>query len=181
MSQASELFEKLCSCPKGNDGWQEFENVCIEILSYLFVPPLIGPRIQPRTYSGIYRRDAVFPIRENSIEQSSSWRQLYRELHARLVLFEFKNYGSKQIGSKEVDQTLNYMTEPMGNLAILVCNKRPSQQAHIRRNTIYSDYKKVILLFEKEHLNEMILIRERGDDPADFILGEVEEFYLQHE
>lgn len=165
----------------GFDGWHEFENVCIEILNYLFVPPLVGPKIQPRTYSGVSRRDAVFPIREQTIEQSYSWKQLYKELNARLVLFEFKNYGSTEIGPEEVNQTLNYMTKPMGNLSILVCNKKPTEQAHIRRNTIYSNDKKVILFLEKKHLKEMCFIKERGDDPADLIVDEVEIFYLQHE
>jgi hypothetical protein len=181
VSQTKELIERLGSCPTGFDGWHEFENVCIDILSHLFVPPLIGPRIQPRTYSGVSRRDAVFPIREQSIEQSYSWKQLSKDLNARLLLFEFKNYDSTEIGPEEVNQTLCYMTNPMGLLSILVCSKKPNDQAHKRRNTIYSDNKKVILFLEKKHLKEMLYIKERGDDPADLIVDELETFFLQHE
>lgn len=181
MSQTKELIERLFSCPKGFDGWHEFENVCIEILSYLFVPPLGGPKIQPRTHSGVARRDAIFPIRVQSTEQSCGWRQLSSDLNARLLLFEFKNYSSTEIGPEEVNQTFNYMTEPMGNLSILVCNKKPNEQACIRRNTIYSQNKKVILFLEKDHLKEMLFIKERGEDPADLIVDEVETFFLQHE
>ena len=73
----------------------QFENVCIEILSYLFVPPLIGPKIQPRTYSGVSRRDAVFPIREHSTEKSYSWKQLSRELKGVSPTFPTKHTLSK--------------------------------------------------------------------------------------
>jgi hypothetical protein len=181
VSQINGLIEKLNSCPTGSNGWHEFENICIEILSYLFVPPLIGPKIQPRTHSGVSRRDAVFPIREHSIEQSYSWKQLSRELNARLLLFEFKNYDSTEIGPEEVNQISCYMTNPMGNLSILVSSKQPNNQAHIRRNAIYSNDKKVILFLEKKDLKEMLFIKERGDDPADLIIDKVESFYLQHE
>jgi hypothetical protein len=181
VSQINELIEKLDSCPMGSNGWHEFENVCIEILNYLFVPPLIGPKIQPRTYSGVSRRDAVFPIREYSTEKSYSWKQLSRELKARMLLFEFKNYDSTEIGSEEVNQISCYMRKPMGNLSILVCSKKPNSQAHIRRNSIYSEESKVILFLEKNDLKEMLFIKEREEDPADLLVDKVESFYLQHE
>jgi hypothetical protein len=98
-----------------------------------------------------------------------------------MVLFEFKNYGTTDIGNEEVIQTNNYLTEPMGKLAIMICSKLPGNGAHIQRNTIYSRDKKVILFMTKEHLKEMLFIKERGEDPCDLIVDLVERFYLQHE
>ena len=86
--------------------------VCVDTLRFLFVPPLREPHLQPRSYSGIDRRDAVFPNR--NIELGNNWSHLYRELDARLVLFEFKNYDATEIGKEEVNQTLNYLSKPMG-------------------------------------------------------------------
>jgi hypothetical protein len=51
----------------------------------------------------------------------------------------------------------------------------------IKRNTIYSQEKKVILFLTKSHLKEMLLIKERGEDPSDLIIHLIEAFYLQHE
>lgn len=179
MSEVSDLIDKLMSCPAGQAGWKIFEDVCIEILRYLFVPPLTEPKIQPRTFSGINRRDAVFPNR--NFDVSNNWAHLLRELNARLVLFEFKNYDVIEIGKDEVNQTRNYMTEPMGRLAIMLCNKLPNKAAHIQRNSIFSSEKKVILFLTKDELKEMLFIKERGEDPADLIVDLVEWFYLQHE
>jgi len=179
MSKASELIDKLFSCPAGAAGWKTFEDVCIEVLCYLFSPPLAEPKIQPRTFSGISRRDAVFPNR--NFDVANDWGLLLRELNARMVLFEFKNYDTTEIGKEEVDQTRNYMTAPMGRLAIMVCNKLPNEAAHIRRNTIFSTESKVILFLTKDHLKEMLFIKERGEDPANLIVDLVEWFYLQHE
>jgi hypothetical protein len=69
----------------------------------------------------------------------------------------------------------------MGRLAIIISNKQPEHQAFIKRNTIFSEEKKVILFLTKEKLEEMLYIKERGEDPADLIMDEIEWFYLQHE
>lgn len=177
--RAKKLIKRLYSCPKGQKGWKKFEDICIEILCYLFVPPLSKPKIQQRTYSGIDIRDAVFPNR--NFNSSNIWGQLLRELDARLILFDFKNYDKKEIGKEEVNQINNYLTKPMGRLAIICCSKLPSKEAYRRRNTIFSSEKKVILFLTPDNLKEMIFRKERGEDPADLIMDMIEEFYLQHE
>jgi hypothetical protein len=179
MNDAQGIRKRLEDCPAGRDGWQQFEDHCIDALRFLFVPPLTEPIIQPRTYSGIDRRDAVFPNR--NMDEANNWGHLFRELGARMVLFEFKNYDAEEIGKEETNQTRNYLTPPMGKLAIMCCNREPNHAAHIKRNTIFSEDGKVILFLTKEQLIEMLFIKERGEDPSDLIMDLVERFYLQHE
>ena len=179
MADVPSLVKKLRACKAGKDHWKEFEDVCIEVLTFLFVPPLQQPIIQPRTYSEIDRRDAVFPNREDT--GTSSWAKLYRELSARMVLFEFKNYDRMEIGKEEIIQTHSYLTEPMGRLAIVCSNKLPNEAAHIKRNTIFSHDKTVILFLTTSKLEEMLYIKDRGEEPCDLLIDEVERFYLQHE
>jgi hypothetical protein len=184
MSQVNELIEKLDGCPLGAGGWFTFEEACTEILTYLFVPPLQIPQRQAKTLSGINRRDAIYPNRNiiaNGTPNSKNWHHLFQELEARLILFEFKNYDATEIGPEEVNCALNYLTNPMGRLAILVCSKEPNGQAKIRRNTIYTNDKKVILFITKGNLKEMLLMKERGEDPSDLIIDLIELFYIQHE
>ncbi|MFY1672697.1 hypothetical protein ACN27G_22485 [Plantactinospora sp. WMMB334] len=165
--------------PVGGSAWREFEDVCVEILKFLFVPPLSEPKIQPRTYSGTERRDAVFPNRNH--RRHDNWGILLSELGARLILFEFKNYDRTEIGKDEIIQTSSYLTQPMGRLAAIVGSKKPNPGAHTERNQIFSSSKNVILFLTKEHLVEMLYMKERGEDPSDLIMDEVELFYLQHE
>lgn len=178
-AKIKDLIKKLNSCPTGKDSWSEFENVCTDVLKYVFVPPLSIPKIQPRTYSEIDRRDAVFPNR--NFQNTCIWGQLFNELKARMILVEFKNYNKTEVGKDEVNQTRNYLTEPMGKLAIMVCSKIPNKAAHIKRNSIFSAEGKIILFITKKELEEMIYIKERGEDPADLIMDLIECFYLQHE
>lgn len=179
MSYTNDLITRLKTCPIGKSGWSDFECICIEILNYLFVPPLAEPKIQPRTYSGIDRRDAVYPNR--NFDSNTIWGKIFNELDARMILFEFKNYDKSDIGKEEVDQTRNYLRKPMGKLAIMICSKNPVDSANIRRNTVYSDEGKVILFIGKDELVEMLDIKERGGEPADLIIDMIEWFYLQHE
>lgn len=184
MSQVTDFIQRLDSCPLGAAGWSQFEDLCTEILEFLFVPPLRPAQRQARTYSGINRRDAVLPNRNiaaNDQLNSANWYHLFQELDARMVLFEFKNYDNTDIGPEEVNQALNYLTNPIGRFAILVCSKPPNNQAHIRRNTIYSNDNKVILFITKEQLKEMLGMKERNEDPSDFIMDLLELFYIQYE
>ncbi len=179
MPDGNFLRQRLEQCPPGRPGWKEYEDACIDALKHLFVPPLEEPYIQPRTYSGIDRRDAVFPNR--NMEGHNNWGHIFKELAARMVLFEFKNYDREEIGKEETNQTRNYLNRPMGKLAIMCCNRSPNESAYIKRNTIYSEDGKVILFVTTEQLIEMLFIKERGEDPSDLIMDMIERFYLQHE
>ena len=184
MSHVNDLIQQLDNCPLGSAGWATFENVCTEILTFLFVPPLQVPQRQAKTLSEINRRDAIYPNRNitpNGDANSRNWYHLFQELNARLILVEYKNYDITDIGPDEVNCALNYLTNPMGRLAILVCSKDPNRQASIRRNTIYTNDKKVILFINKVQLKEMLLMKERGEDPSDLIIDLIELFYTQHE
>lgn len=97
------------------------------------------------------------------------------------MLVEFKNYDRTGIGKDEVNQTRNYLTKPMGRLALICCNKMPDYDAHIKRNTVFSEEQKVVLFVTTDHLIEMLAIKERGEDPSDLLLDLLELFYLQHE
>lgn len=165
--------------PPGHAGWSQFEEVACEILTYLFVPPLEQPRRQARTYSGIDRRDAIFPNRNRG--NGNPWGQLQDEVGARLVLVEFKNYDGQEVGKDEVNQTRNYLTEPMGKLALLVSTKKPNKAAYVKRNSIWSEERKVILFITVDNLREMLFMKEREEDPADLVVDMLEDFYLSWE
>jgi len=173
------LRARLDAVPRGIAGWRQFEDVATDILRHLFVPPLEAPIVQARSYSGIDWRDAIFPNRDHGV--SNQWGRLLQELDARMVLVEFKNYDSEEVGTEEVNQARNYLTRPLGRLALMVSTKEPNRGAHVKRNTVYSEEGKVILFLRVEHLKEMLYMKERGEDPADLIMDAVERFYIEWE
>jgi hypothetical protein len=173
------LRSALEAVPRGLSGWKELEAAGTNALRHLFVPPLADPKIQARSYSGIDRRDAIFPNRNHGLP--NHWGRLLQELEARMVLVEFKNYDSQEVGKDEVNQTRNYLTRPLGRLALIVSTKKPNHAAHVKRNTVYSEEGKVIVFLSVEHLKEMLYMKERGEDPADLIVDAIERFYIEWE
>ena len=184
MSQVNDFIQKLDDCPLGQAGWSQFEELCTDIIKFLFVPPLNNPQRQGRTYSGVNRRDAIFPnpnITPSGEINSKNWHHLYVELDARMILFEYKNYDVTEIGHEEVNQTRNYLTNPMGRFGIIICSKTPNDSAHRQRNTVYTNDRKVIIFINKIQLKEMLAMKERGENASDLIIDLVEQFYIQHE
>lgn len=180
MPSAEEVLRaRLDAVPPGLAGWRQFEDAGTDTLRHLFVPPLAPPLIQPRTYSGIDRRDAIFPNRNHGV--ANHWGRLLEELDARMVLIELKNYDRDEVGKEEVNQTRNYLTKPLGRLAMMVSRTTPNAAANVKRNTVWSEEQKVILFLSVEHLKEMLYMKERGEDPADFVMDAVERFYVQWE
>lgn len=184
MPPINEFIRDIDNCPVGQSGWVQFEEICTRVLEYLFVPPLTRPTRQSRTYSGVNRRDAIFPnrnivFREDQI--TKNWHHLYLELSARMILFEFKNYDTTNLGHEEVNQTRNYLADTIGRLGIIISTKDPEDSALRQRNTAYTQEKKVIIFLKKEHLKEMLAMKERNEDPSDLIMDMIELFYMQHE
>jgi hypothetical protein len=177
-SPEEDLRQRLSAVPEGHAGWSDLEKAATDTLAHLFVPPLTTPQVQGRTYSGTDRRDAIFPNRNHG--KQNAWGHLLTELDARMVLFEFKNYTGP-VGKDEVNQTRNYLSQPMGRLAIVIARNGYEPGAYIKRNTVYSEEKKVILLLTVDDLKETLYIKERGEDPADLIMDAIERFYIAYE
>jgi hypothetical protein len=169
----------LDAVPPGISGWKQLEDVGTNALRHLLVPPLADPIIQARSYSGIDRRDAIFPNRNHDVP--NHWGRLLHELEARMVLVEFKNYDTREVGKDEVNQTRNYLTKPMGRLALMVSATEPNHAARIKRNTVYSEDGKVIVFLTVQHLKEMLYMKERGEEPSDLIMDTIERFYIEWE
>lgn len=184
MIQINELLREIDDCPVGREGWAQFEEICTRVLEFLFVPPLTRPNRQLRTYSGVNRRDAIFPnrnITNTGIENCLNWHHLYVELNARFILFEFKNYNSKLLSHEEVNQTRNYLVSAIGKLGIIISTRDPEDSAIRQRNIAYTQEGKVIIFLKREHLKEMLAMKERNEDPSDLIMDMIELFYIQHE
>lgn len=183
-SPVNSFVKQLDVCPAGMAGWHTFETLCVDILKFLFTPALKFNSHQAKTLSGISRMDAIFSNRNltnDSNPDTKNWHHFFIELAARLILFEFKNYDKEDIAKDEVDQIRNYLTEPMGRLAIVISNKKPSDVAFKQRNIVFNREKKVILFLTKNELKEMLYMKERGEQPSDLLVDLLEAFYIQHE
>jgi hypothetical protein len=99
-----EIAKRLSECKPGKEHWANFEDICIDVLTKAFVPPLKEVKPQARTESGLERRDAVLPL----LGAKDGWEQISQKYEAHFLLCEFKNY-TEPIGKDEVNQTATYL------------------------------------------------------------------------
>ncbi len=171
------LIKKLDNCPEGKTGWKDYENVCIEILDYLFVPPLGQPKIQSRRESGIDIRDAIYPNRNNN----ENWRFIREDYDAKYIVFEFKNYSSdgSDIDKQEVLQIDDYLKKTIGRFGIICSKKTPNKSGQEKRKDIFIEHNKLILFINNDDLKEMLLRKYKKMDPSDVIIDKIDEFNLK--
>jgi Restriction endonuclease len=170
------MVSKLNNCPEGREGWKDYENICIEILNYLFVPPLREPKIQSRTVSGLDIRDALYPNRGNH----PNWKVIRDDYEAKYILIEFKNFSENSDIDKEVvNQARNYLKKlVIGRIAFICSNKKPNRSGIEAQKQAFYEETKLILFLKNENLIEMLMKKYQDEDPSDVILDMIDNFNL---
>jgi hypothetical protein len=171
------LMKELDNCPEGMNGWKDYENICIKILSHLFVPPLKEPRIQSRRESGIDIRDAVFPNRSSD----ENWKFIRDDYDAKYIVVEFKNYSKdgSEIDKQVVLQIADYLKKTIGRFGIVCSKKLPDKSGLEKRRDIFIEDGKLILFLCNENLKEMLLRKYKKLDPSDVIISLIDDFSLR--
>lgn len=172
-TRARELLERLNSLKAGKRYWKQYEDLCIEILNFAFIPALRPPKIQSRSEDGLDRRDAIYPIGHSDF----FWNYLRSECRTRFVVAEFKNYVDS-IGQQEVESIQQYLyTKAMRSFGILCSRRPPSESALIARRRAWLEFDKLIVLLSDFELSEILLIKSKGGDTTDVLEAQLFEFF----
>ncbi|WP_421976048.1 TIR domain-containing protein [Roseivirga seohaensis] len=171
------LIKKLDNCPEGKDGWKQYEDICLEILNYLFVPPLGEPKIQSRRESGIDIRDAIYPNRNSN----ENWKFIRDDYDAKYIVFEFKNYSENgsEIDKQVLLQIDDYLKKTIGRFGIICSKKLPNKSGLEKRKDVFIEHNKLVLFVNNEDLKEMLLRKHKKMDPSDVIIDLIDDFNLK--
>lgn len=173
--RARELIESLKKLDCGRDKWIEYENICIDILNYLFFPSFKVPKLQSRSEDGLDRRDAVYPIGNGH----AFWEELKRDSHSRFAVAEFKNLCEAPT-QKEVESIQQYLfVKAKRMFGVLCCRHSPNQSALKARRRAWIEFDKLIVILSDDDMIDMLNIKGSGDDPAGVIDSQLEEFWLE--
>lgn len=157
---ASSLRERLKHCEKGDEKWQEYEDIILEILNYLFSPPLSRGKPQSKTWSNYERRDIIM---DNFDSENGFWKVMRDSHDARFIVFDCKNHEDG-INRDHIIKTKEYLGDTLGYFGVVVGRSIPkdtgrkgSKREHIeqQRAKAYHD-KKVILLFDDNIILDLI-------------------------
>jgi hypothetical protein len=171
--RAAELATKLAGLPSGRGTWRDFEDLCIEILNYVFIPPFRTPDIQSRSEDGLDRRDAIYPLTLGN----PIWDRIQSECKSRMVVAEFKNYGDPP-SQKEVESIEQYLfPKAMRSFGIVCARKEPDASALKARRRAWLHRDVLIVFLSDESLRNLLLMRAANENPAQVIDDQIDEFF----
>lgn len=174
----AKLIRKLTSCKKGVAHWKEYQLICKEIFTYLFVPPLDEPLEESKTKSGLQRRDLIFPIPYNA---EGFWSMVRLKYGATAIIVDCKNYN-KPIGKNEVLKVSQYLSKKkLGNFAIILTRESPSQSALKEITRLWNDEEKMIVCLNDEEIITMLKMKENEDEPEKLLERKILQFLTEIE
>ncbi|MDL5167600.1 restriction endonuclease [Proteus faecis] len=173
-SKGTELCDKLQNIKKGKISWRQYEKVCEEILKYLFPNDLQGWHSQKRTDDGLNRYDYICRIRPTT----EFWKFVIDHLNSRYVLFEFKNYLGK-IKQGQILTTEKYLLEKgLRRMAIIMTRTGAEKNSIAMTQGAMREHGKLIIIINDEKICKMLHMKERGEDPTDYLFEIVDNFLL---
>ncbi|MBX7135014.1 MAG: restriction endonuclease [Fimbriimonadaceae bacterium] len=174
-TRGTTLCARLRKLKRGKPEWPEYERLSEKILKYLFPNDLHGWHKQKTTDDGLNRFDYVCRIRPTT----EFWRFVVEHLSSRYAVFEFKNYGTK-IKQGQVLTTEKYLLERgFRRVAIMLTRLGADKSAEKMTRGAMREHGKLILVLNDDHVCEMLHMRERGEDPSDFLFELTDDFLLR--
>lgn len=168
VAHGASLMERLRKCQPGKRDWKAYENLMVDVLQFLFVPPLGAPRLQSRTIDRLDVRDALLPNKA----ESGFWLQMRQNWGCHFALFEFKNLRDG-VGADEVDQVRLYtQRKSIGRLAFVVGRQAARKSARDAIKVAYQYSDLMVVLLDDFHIESMLRLKGAGDNPT-IILDEI--------
>ena len=166
------LIYKLQSwVPRDND-YTRYENLCVDVLKYLFDDELALWRVQERTYDNLYRYDLVCRIKDGKV--SGFWKTIEQFFNSKYVIFEFKNYR-EQITQREIYTTEKYLyLKALRGVGIIIsCYGTDNNAEKAIRGTLRENGK-LILIVNNQGLIEMIEAKTKGREPSGYLYDQLD-------
>ncbi|NQE06022.1 hypothetical protein C5S32_09145 [ANME-1 cluster archaeon GoMg1] len=164
--QAQKLLSTLKNCPKGIKGWWEFEDICIDIIDFVFRDSFRNFKIktQSRTYNNLDIRDAIV---QNT--GKDFWKELRLDYDAKNMVFEFKNL-TNEFGKEELIQTSDYLDkESLGKVGIIFSRKGLSKAGVKKQRSLLTNAKKLILVLTENDLIDLVNKKLRNEEPEQIL------------
>lgn len=172
----NKLFEELENITVSKE-FSKYEKKCIQILKYLFNENLKGWQAQNLTDDGLNRFDLVCRINLGN----EFWECLINDFKSKYVLFEFKNYKDK-IKQTQIFTTEKYLFQTaLRNVAFIISRKGASENAIKSAKGVLRESGKLIINLNDNDLKKMLHMKDRGEEPSDYLFDLLDNFLLKLE
>lgn len=169
------LIAKLKECPEGKANWVEYQTLVGEVLQLLFCPPLSLPLSQNNDSTKNNRRDFILP---NYVLDNSIWKFFREAYRADFIVVDAKN-SAKPITKQDVLQMGNYLkADGVGTFGIIISRKGSGHSSNIAIREMWLYNHKMIVVLDDNDVEQMLLNRKNGNEPAELIRKKIEDFRL---
>jgi hypothetical protein len=172
---AEELAGRLADINPGRPDALAYEKWCEDVLNFLFCPPLNSPIVQQRDDIGANRRDLIMP----NYATRGFWHFMRNHYGASYVVAGAKNSASP-LNKLAVLQLANYLSRHgTGLFGILLTRRGLNESAKWTRREHWVLHDKMIIGLDDEDMQQMLLTKLAGNNPADLIQQRIEDFRLR--
>lgn len=169
--------ERLLKISPGNKQFQEYESICTEILKYVLGDYLTLWGKQETSNDGLYRFDLCCKIKNGANQDFFDTIKHY--FNTKYIVFEFKNHKDK-ITQEEIYTTEKYLYEKaLRKVAVIISRFGADGHALRAAKGSLRENGKLIICLSDNSLLEMIDIKQREQEPAEF-LGAILDDILVH-
>lgn len=169
-----ELIRKLDELKTGRENFKEYENLCEDIITYLFESATTNKKTQANTDNNLYRYDLVARINPTT----EFWKFIISEIQSRYVIFEFKNYSEK-INQGQILTTEKYLfSQALRKVAIIFSRKGGDESADKFIRGALRESGKVILVLSDNDVRKMITAKEKGDAPELVLFEKIDDLFM---
>ncbi|MGN0518783.1 MAG: HNH endonuclease [Acutalibacteraceae bacterium] len=169
------LINKLNGCPSGWPNWVDYQDLVGNILEFLFCPPLNSPIPQSNDRTKKNKRDFIL---SNYSKENDIWEFLRGRYGADYVVVDAKN-SRKNISKNDVLQIANYLKKDgTGLFGIIIARKGTDSSSENTLRDMWIYQQKMIVVLNDTDIEQMILAKKDGENPARLILKKIEEFRL---
>lgn len=170
--ESSNLLKKLDDCTAGISDAIMFEDICVDVLKYIFSEDLSLWQKQKKSNNDLYRFDLLCRIKDNNYK--TFWSMMNDFFNSKYIIFEFKNY-TNQITQKEVYTTERYLyAKALRNVAIIVAKNGFDDNSTWAAKGSLREYGKLILLLTIDDIKTMYNMKKEQDDPSEFLLNKLD-------
>lgn len=177
--EATALLCQLDNCIAGKEGAKDFEDICTELLKYIFADDLSLWKKQAKSNDGLYRFDLLCRIKDDI--SKSFWRMMEDYFHSKYIVFEFKNYNEK-VTQKEIYTTERYLySKALRNIAIIIAKNGFDENSVWAAKGSLREYGKLILPVTVTELKQMVELKRNQEDPSEFFLSKLDNLLVELE
>lgn len=162
-----DLQERLRKIKPGKEEASIYEDVCVDIVKFLFSEHMEFFEAQKKSNSDLYRFDFCGKIKYGC--ESEFFETIQRFFNTKYVIFEFKNY-TEEITQKEIYTTEKYLYEKaLRKVAIIISRKGCDENAKKAARGSLRELGKLIVCLSDEDINKLIDMKNSNINPTNYL------------